>query len=395
MRGGVCIVKKVAAILSVIALLLCSFTSVIVAPAAAEETVFYVAGYDSNTSRDWSKNAFFSRMQEKTGITLRFNQFASSASWHDYLAGLTKESKLPDFFFKADLQSWEMIDLYQKGVLIDLTPYIDTCMPNLSRLMAQYPQILEAISVPVSTQEGEPARRVILSLPYYNETPVNSGLWINTRWLKNTGSTVDEITSLEALEKVLYAFKDNDANINGKSDEVPLTFLGSFDLKFLAGFFGVVANNYNMYEQDGKACFLLNDTRFYDFLVWAKKLYADGVLDKKGYTTADQLRRITSESDTNIYGAMISPAVSSVVPQSWSSDYTLLMPFANTVWRKYYSNTIAGTMAVTSACSSPEAVLSWADHLYSVEGAVLASIGEKDSEYRFSNNEYSLDAFIA
>lgn len=358
--------------------------------AFAEPKQFSMAGYESNTSRDWNTNAFFSRMEELTGVKWSFTQYSDSPLWHNWVDSLTASSPLPDAFFKADLTDWEMIELYRKGVLCDLSPWIEQCMPNFSAMTEHYPEVMDEITLTVD------GKKVIVSLPYINETPLNCALWVNTRWLKNVGMTLDEITDIESFEKMLTAFRDRDPNMNGKRDEIPLSFIGVFDLKFLAGMFGMAASNYNVFSRDGKACFLAADERFFGYVEWLKKLYTEGLIDKNGFSTSESLRDITSESDTNIYGVVIAPTVTGIVPSNQTGDYALLMPFASQggVWRKYYTNTVAGTFSVTSACSDIASVLSWADSFYTPETAVLASIGERGKEYGLSNDELSFDEFL-
>ena len=202
----------------------------------AEETVegkeFVLAGYDDTEYRNWENSLFFERMEKITGVGFELKQFKKSGEWTAFKNGLEKGADMPDVLFKAALTTSECISLYEKGVLIDLKPYLEVNCPNLWAWLQENPQAMEDIALP----GGQ-----IVALPYINEVPVQNYLWINKDWLQRSGKTMP--TTKEELVEVLRFFKEHDMNQNGKDDEVPLGFMGPFDLKFLAHAWGLVAND--------------------------------------------------------------------------------------------------------------------------------------------------------
>lgn len=370
--------KKVTALLLAVLILL-------TASAIGEErpAVYTLAGYESNTDRDWHNNAFFARMEEKTGVRFRLEQYSNSDTWHDYLKGLSGTGSLPHVLFKADLRGYETIEMYEKGVLVDLAPYLEECCPDLCALLDLYPDVKDAITIRVEEKDADGnvigMKDVIPSLPFINETPINCGIWVNKNWLMKAGLKIEDITSKEAFENMLRKFKD--------IGDIPLGFLGSFDLKFLAHMWGLYGNDFNMYlDENGKACFMPEQPNFYDFMVTMRRWYKEGLLDRDGYIKSDTLRTISSADKENPYGAVITTSVTNFLPSAWNKDYVILTPIAyegNTFYRDYFGHATTGTFAITSACSEEQIkeLLGWVNCLYTAEGAVLESVGEKNAEY--------------
>lgn len=342
--------------------------------AAQGTPVFMLMGYDhADTYRDWSTNLFFSRLAERTGVIFNFRQFTQLDEYHTALAALNAADDLPDVLFKADLSPAESITLMERGVLVDLGPLIPQHAPNLSALMAANPAITQAITLP----GGQ-----IAALPYINDSPAQNCLWVNQDWL--SALRLDMPATAEELTAVLDAFKTGDPNRNGKSDEKPLAFMGAYDLKYLAHAYGLIANDFNLFEEDGKAVFMPLAPAFRAFITWVHDLYVRGLLDRDGFTTMDALRRVTDAKTTPVLGMLFAPLVSSVLPTEWTASYRVVPPLTYEGEQKYRviaDPVTAGTFAITTACEDPAVALAMVDYLYSDEGAVLALAGQEGIDY--------------
>ena len=196
---------------------------ILISSAAAEYSKpdFILEGYDGDsTNRFWETNQFFTRMTEKAGIRFQFRQSDTYEKWKERKAQIASGENLPDVLFKAELTPAETWRMRQDGILIDLSPYLETCMPNLWKLLQDHPEWMEAITLP----DGS-----IGALPAINPMQDNNYMWINTRWLQKVEAevprTVDELTD------VLRKFRDGDPNKNDKKDEIPLTFLSMWELQ--------------------------------------------------------------------------------------------------------------------------------------------------------------------
>ena len=230
-----------------ICLLLCCILVMTAAGAFGEEQqdnaepMMVLAGLDDTQYRDWNNHVFFSHMYDKTGVQFQVKQYENVSAWNAMKATYTAESDLPDVFFKAMLTAEESVRLLNDGVIVDLKPYLQECCPNLWAILEENPEYLQKMTLP----DGR-----IPTLPYINDIPTQNVMWINSVFLEEVGmkapATADE------LVRVLEAFRDKDPNKTGTKDEIPLVFLGSFDLKFLAHAFGMIANDYNIFAKDGR-----------------------------------------------------------------------------------------------------------------------------------------------
>lgn len=344
--------------------------------AAAQETAaapYTMAGFDNTQYRKWEENQFFKRMEEKTGVSFTFLQFDKEESWQEYKRSMEKGTELPDVLFKANLSSAECMELTQKGVLVDLMPYLEENCPHLWALMQEDPSIQETITMPDGT---------VPALPYITTTPTQNYLWINQKFL--TALNLSVPTTTEELKNVLLAFRDRDPNRNGKKDEIPLGFLGPFDLKFLAHGFGLICNDYNVFEKDGKACFMPLEEAFPAFISWCRELYQEKLLDKNGFSTTSAMRQVTDSNAAEVYGMIITPVAADVFRTDWSDDYVIMDPLVyegGQVYRDFAGGVLEGTFAVTTGCKDIEKMLQWVDLLYTEEGALLATIGKENVDY--------------
>ena len=355
---------------------LCLLTVLMLLPAACLAQEFTMAGFDGQDStRDWTTNEFFARMAERTGVTFSFMQVNDQAKWQATKAAMfAPGGQLPDVLFKAALTSDELIRYTDGGQLIDLLPLLEENCPNLWALLQQNPEWLSAITLP----NGK-----VGALPMIQTVSTQNPIWINKSWLD--ALKLETPTDLESLEKVLTAFRDRDPNQNGNQDETPLLFIGPWELKFFSHAYGVVANDYNVYlDEGGTVRYWPMEESFAQFLADMRDLYSKGLLDPNGFSTADSLRLINDEDATVTYGAFFAPTPLYLLPLALCDDYVVLEPLTapdgSRVYRDLFGPIARGTFAITSACQDPAAVLRWVDVLYTEEGAIEAMVG-KEGQY--------------
>ena len=344
---------------------------------AEEETErsFIMAGFDATTYSDWLNNRFFMRMEERTGVHFVLRQSKTEADWAGVKASLKPGAEgMPDVLFKAALSTQECVDLRANGVLIDLKPYLEENCPNLMALIHENPEILELITLP----DGS-----VAALPFITALPEQNYMYINQKWLNNLGLSMP--TNTEELEAVLIAFRDRDPNRNGKNDETPLSFEGPFDLKFLAHGFGLIANDYQIFEEDGKVRFMPTEKNYRAFVEWCRRLYEENLLDKNGFSALVSMYYGTENNDASAtVGMVMTYLVGSIYRASWSNEYVIMPPLVyegRQVYREFAMPVTRGCFAITSACKDPALMLQWVDYLYSEEGATLALAGAENVEY--------------
>ena len=340
---------------------------------------YILEGFDGeNSTRNWETNLFFERMTEKTGISFQFREYTNYTKWQERKTAIKEKEDLPDVLFKAELNAGEVRDMYEEGILIDLKPYLEEFAPDLWSLLQENPEYMAAISMP----DG-----AIPALPCVNELQNNDAMWINAAWLKRL--KLETPTNAEELTEVLRAFRDKDPNGNGQKDEIPLTFIGMWELRFLGHAFGITDNDYYLSMNDGKVSSMLTSDNNRAFLTWLHELWEERLLDHDGFSMADSLRQITDEKKMIPYGMIMSYSPLTVVPSSSLNSYSLLFPMeynGKQSYRDLTGNLIRGTFAVTSRCKQPEILVSWVNTLYTEEGALMAQYGLEGKEYSFRDD---------
>jgi len=365
-------------ILGLMLSLMLAFTPVL----GMAQTTFTMAGFDGEESnRDWATNGFFTRMEARTGLSFTFQQYTEQAKWQAAKdAMFAPGGQLPDVLFKAALNTEELIRYTESGQLIDLLPLLEENAPNLWALLQQNPDWLKAITLP----NGK-----VGALPSIQELPAQNAMWINQNWLETLG--LEKPTDMESLRKVLTLFRDRDPNQNGKQDEVPMLFLGPWELKFFGHAWGAVANDFNIYlDEQGQVQYWPQEESFFAMAETLRDMYADGLLDPDGFVTADALRRVTDTKAAITYGAFFAPSPISLLSYSTGAEnYVIMGPFeyeGKKVYRDLLGPITRGTFAITSACEDPAALLQWVDVLYSEEGAIEAMAGIEGENYYYNED---------
>ena len=370
-KAGETAMRKIGMILLAL-LLICGI-------AAAESTKapdYIMEGYDGDdTGRTWDSNLFFTRMRDRTGVRFMYRQASGYSEWKTRVAAMIKGENLPDVLFKAELTPTETRKLYEAGVLIDLRPYItEENTPALYALLEEHPEWKEAISMP----DG-----AIAALPTFNRLQSNDFMWINTQWLSRLG--LKKPTTAEELTEVLRAFKTRDPNRNASEDEVPLTFIGMWELRFLGHAYGMIDNDYYIsVNGDGKVTSGLASEQNRALLTWLHTLWAENLLDHNGFSQTDGMRQITDDSKTIPYGMIMGDTPLGTVPTSVSVNYDILEPLTfdgKQVYRDLTGDVIRGTFAITRECANPAEIMAWVDYLFTEEGALLAQYGKEGEEF--------------
>lgn len=355
---------------------------ILMSVAYGEEAQYSMSGYDGESAQhDWNNNLFFTRMEERTGVSFLFNQFNDESQWKKHLQEMLNGAEMSEVLFKADLTDEETIDLYKAGILIDLRPYIETAAPNLNALLKKNPAWEKAITLP----DG-----AIVALPCLNLLQSNDAMWINTQWLTNL--KLDMPTTADELTEVLRAFRDGDPNMNGKKDEIPLSFVSMWELRYLGHAFGINTSDYYVVaDENGNITSPLTEEKYRAFVEWLHLLWEEKLLSHDGFSTTDSMRQVTDKNATMTYGMFLSPSPIMLIPESALKQYAVVEPLeyeGKKIYRELLGDVVRGTFAITKECADPAKMLSWVDFLYTDEGCNMALYGVEDTEYVWNEKGY-------
>ncbi|ODM07203.1 extracellular solute-binding protein [Eisenbergiella tayi] len=228
-------------------------------------------------TKDLNTMQWLTDLEEKYNVEIEWQQI--SADWDQKKSAMFASGEIPDLLFGATVDS----DYVQyNGLFEDMKPLIEQYAPNIQSMFKEVP----ATEVMATTMEGK-----IFGIPSYKSLwPQTVGTtFINKEWLDAVNMEVP--TTWDELEKVLKAFKEQDANGNGDpNDEIPMDFNGGFEGGFSAIHLlsstgmQVSADQDGYFVQDGKVQNYYIDERFKRVMKFVQRLWSQGLINEEAVT---------------------------------------------------------------------------------------------------------------
>lgn len=207
---------------------------------------------------------------------------------------------------------------------------------------------------------------------------------INKTWLDKLGLEVP--TTLDELEEVLKAFKEQDPNGNGKADEIPMDWPCEYGHGpyCLTGAYGLADDKGKIILKDGVVDFLYTTEEYKNVTAYLHKLYAQGLINPEVFTTTDYsvANALSSEGDAARVGFTFGWSVESrtgkftdeymVLPQLKADD-----GIGNPLWAcgpKERVNTDVACV-LTKSCKNPERAMMVINEFYSEDFALQEYYG--------------------
>lgn len=254
--------------------------------------------------------------------------------------------------------------------------FVSGAMPDIARLPADvYPFVKQEFLVPLDEYiEGNEAVKAILEAnpevikpyQYFGETYGMSitnqkfmASWVRTDWLDKLGMSAP--TSMEELENMLVAFRDNDLDGNGKNDTIPLTLSAVLkDQDMFAASFGT---RNEVFMKDGKAVVPFTTEEYKEYMDYMKHLYDEKLIDLEMPTNtsygAVRTKFINGEAGAiimwdDIYDTLKNGLAKGATPDA---DLTYIKPFdteKGTYGLSYYE--ADSPIGITTQCENPKEV---------------------------------------
>lgn len=279
----------------------------------------------------------------------------------------------PDMLFKSGIGMGDLTKYGGQGILIPLEDLIHEYMPNLTAKLDEIDgwQYL-------TSPDGH-----IYSIPEISARGEINLFWLNKKWLDNL--SLEEPKSMDDLYEVLKAFKEQDANGNGDTDdEIPFS-LTQGDYLGLLKYSGFSYDEGSMCAViDGKLTYVPTTDYFREYVAYLAKLYQEGLLEQTSFTQGGEQQQATGQSG-DVYGSFWTMGAFLTVGRDNDDDYVVMTPFHEDTY-PIITGIKVGTMAITDACEHPEVLMAWADYLYSEEGGILAWMGVEGKTYQVADN---------
>ena len=331
---------------------------------------------------------FFKNMKEKTNIDFTWEVLSSSA-WSERVQLLIAGDTLPDVFLKSRFSATQLAKYGTDGSLYNMLPGFETYAPDFYAYMTEH-DLLKYIV----TNDG------VYGMPYiYDSEGVRlNKLYINTEWLKNVG--MDMPTSFDELYDVMVAFRDNDANGNGDAtDEIPAGFQDMSDmLCIFSNAYGLMnrgaAMGQSYYldadpadESGNTLRFWFADDAMKDVLRMGKQYYDEGLIPSTFFDAdynGSQWSQFIGENRYGMHDAWATAAGDQV------DNFIAMDRAPSDTWNFCYGYVgTKGGLVITKECQYPEAMMSWGNYMYTIQGAYDYFLGVEGETYTIDEDGHT------
>lgn len=316
----------------------------------------------------FAQNEFLKQLEKNSNVKIEW-QAQSLNDWDEQKAILLAGGDIPDVIIGS--RTFNDKDVTNnKELFLSLDQIINDHMPNYKKALDTNPDLKKTVTYldghMYSMGKNLPLRPTVANQPIINKT-----------WLDNLGLEVP--TTIEELETVLKAFKEQDANGNGDpDDEIPITGAKGIQLELLNpfGLTDIYGSQMMVSDSDELTYYPTSDL-YKEGIKWLHKLYKQGLLDSEAFT----------QDDTMVSGKYKDPNVARVgfsyqwtpdaVFGQWSDQYIAIAPIAGFDGQRYAggdSNGIfgldRGEAMIAASCEYPEVAARWLDEFYTGEASI-------------------------
>ncbi|HUZ17238.1 MAG TPA: extracellular solute-binding protein [Spirochaetia bacterium] len=335
---------------------------------------------------NWDTNAYTMWLEKKTGVHIAWT-IADENNYQQKMNLVLASGDLPDVLLNMDISPTQQVIYGDQGIFVPLNSLIDKYTPTVQKIMTDLPAVKQTLVGPGGK---------IYSLPYVNECyhcSMDWKMYLYTPWLKKLGLSVPKTPA--EFEKMLFAFKNDDPNGNGKHDEIAL--VGSTDARsdvsvFLMNSF--IYDNpmqHQMFVKDGKIDVAYDKPAWKDGLTYIHRLYSEGLIAPQSWTQTRDQAKALAEGQPPIMGAYPSHSPSSFTiidgPLNRWLEYVPISPLKGpqgvqfTAWMPYQAYFSIGEFAMTKADKNPAATMRWADAQYSLEANLWSNFGQQGKDW--------------
>lgn len=336
-------------------------------------TVF--AAMDSNLTgiiNDYNENGFFQELEKRTGVHLEFVIPAAGNEKEAYNL-MIASGELTDIITHNGYNYPEGLDAaVDDGYYLDLTPYLDTCLPDYNRVRTG-DTLMEKSTV---TDKG---RVVGLHILYTQTQGPWMGMQIRKDWLDELG--LEMPVTYDELEQVLIAFKEK------KNAYAPLSLgtKGTMETSHaLSAGYGVLET---FQQVEGKVQYGPMEEGWKEYLTMLNRWYEEGLIDPDFMTNGGWQvdTGMVLNGETGVWNAMYT-----MISQYEADGAMEVVPMTSPVKQKgdalhirREDGFVGNAVTISADCQYPEIALKLWNYLYSEEGSILANYGVEDDTFNY------------
>ncbi len=356
---------------------------------SSSDADFTVLAVKEDNVKDYNNMPVFQEIADETGVNVywTFNTGTQYSNNTDPLgtSGI-------DAIYHASMSDLTLYNYGRRGRIVAIDDYLDY-MPNFSAILADRPDIAEALKSP----DGH-----IYALPRIEEMGLMAYpniLFLNKTWVEkliDDGNLPDGVNLTKAdlvdgldisrsdFKKILQKFNDLDMDGDGDTtDEVPLSFVydnWQGNQSDLIASFGVPENIEHKTIVNGKVEFTVTSENWFNAIVELQDWYARGLIRSTAFTqTQDQF---LARGQTGHYGSFYWWEAKTVVADP--DDYIVVLPLSDDDGNRYVGvsneqEVEKGECVVLGTCEDPEDLLAYFDAFYSPYYSAELNYGSVDS----------------
>ncbi len=362
-----------------------------------------IAGKDEYYQHYWKEMKGLQAIQDITGVNI---EFQVKTGYEDYLPMFSAKN-YPDVITAKNLEQYpgRMAGMYKDGVSLTLDSYMEEgLMPNFSKIVEDYPNIARDLKMDDGSYTFVSA---LYDTEDENDRAAASqyGLAIRKDWLDTVGYDVP--TTIDEWHDVLLAFKNDDPNGDGQSNEEPVCMASSGWKYFLAAY-GIDDDPCVQKDDAGneKIIYGFITDAYKEWLTEMKKWNDEGLIYNMFENTSLEKRqeRVTGnlagawkgdaahfdEEDTGSYISMLRE----IVPEA---EFTAVpWPLTNDGYQWCFSDIASfdrDTTVITNNAKehgTDKAAAYIIDYMLGENGSTLLTWGIKDESYVEENGEKKL-----
>ncbi|MCD8131425.1 MAG: substrate-binding domain-containing protein [Lachnospiraceae bacterium] len=328
---------------------------------------------------DFSKSVI-TKIQELVGVELTNTVSASSTdddqAWTLMIAS---SDNMPDIVVSTDMSKIEQLGF--DGGLLPLEDLIEEQCPNIVAAFEKYPELKTASTA----SDGH-----IYQIAGMKEMKI-ANIWIIRKdWLDKLGLSVP--TTVDEMEEVLTAFREQDPNENGSKDETPFItrWLTAPD-NFTQHALGMFCSSCGLMVREGVVVYDPLEEDFKTGMEYLIRWYANGLIDPEVYTR-DDARNVVYGNNigglTYDWTASTTQYNTSLAESIPGFDNEVMAPVTAPNGRAvihHCSVPYAGP-GLSVTCSDVDAALKLIDFLYSEEGQILQTYGLEGETYTIASD---------
>lgn len=345
-----------------------------------------VLGSDTHTTWDTRENqASFKVLQEllaKSNLNIEFEVVANEQYTQVLQTRMATAMDLPDMVRLNELDTSSILNLGEKGILLDVKEIVDQYSNgNVESFAAEhFPDMWKANTASDGKMYWMPHHQF---MTYKNE-PFYSNLTqlIRKDWLDKLGLDVPD--TLDEFRDALMAFQENDVNGDGENDEKML-YTPSFN--YIAPSFGLPAGIVSIDIEDHKAKspWLMKD-QLVEYISYVKSLIDNNLIDVDAFDKSGEV--ITQKMQSNKISAICDYALGNYNDTYVRDKGGIYMPVMLGKTEGEIPKTLAedsyvvvGKYGITKNCKDLQAMADLLDMMYTEEYATVFFYGVEGVTY--------------